>query len=108
MDEYRLACGACSLLVLSTFGVTPFMHNAHDVGSLPVIPSHGPLGVGGTSRYDESGRLRLAHSGDTMVTCVYGSVDGPTHPPVTFPPDRPSWLEQQKRRALANLPKVGL
>lgn len=52
---------------------------------LPSIPSLGPPGVSGAGRYDEHGRLRLPHTGDTVVSHTYGSKDGPTRPPARFP-----------------------
>ncbi len=66
-----------------------------------------PTSMSGSRGSDSNGRLRLARSDDEFVSNVFGSSEGPTHPPVKFPSERPSWLEQQ-RLALANLPKVGL
>lgn len=77
-----------------------FMHTQHL--ALPSVPCMGPMGVGGMPRYDSDGRLRLPRSDDKLVYNEYGSPDGPTHPPVTFPPEWPSWLLLQQRRALAN------
>jgi|GEM_PF-3114231 len=81
------------------------MHNT----PLPKIPSSlGLLGAAGAGEYDERGRFRLPRSSDKVVSREYGSPNGPTHQPVTFLPDQPSWLEQQRRLALAKTSEVGL